>query len=270
LPSQNNRKDIIMKKNLTILVAGVILLAGCGTYQGYGAANGAYFGSLLGSAIGGISGGPRGSDVGTLVGLAGGAVVGAAIGNAADNARKDDMAQYQQEKQRLAAKRAQRQNNGSSNRSYGQYDSDDSGFDATNSADDRIDIDFGDASNPEEKSGCGTASLIVRNVKFTDPDGNYTLTAGEQGDISFEIYNSGDGAAYNVEPVVKEVSGNKRIMVSPGILVESLAAHKGLRYTAHVMAYKTLKDGMAKFSISVLVNKQKVTTEASLWVRTSR
>ena len=260
-----------MKKNMIMLVAGMMMLASCGTYQGYGAANGAYFGSLLGSAIGGISGGPHGSDVGTLVGLAGGAVVGAAIGSAADNARKDDMAQYRQEKQRLAAKReARKNNNQNSNSTYGQYSTDDSGFDATNSADDRIDIDFGTGANPEEQSSCEAPSLVVRNVKFTDPDGNSTLTAGEQGDISFEIYNSGDGAAYNVEPVVKEISGNKRIMVSPGILVESLAAHKGLRYTAHVMAYKTLKDGTAKFSISVLANKQTATKDVTLTVRTSR
>ncbi len=259
-----------MKKNLIVFVAGLMLLASCGTYQGYGAANGAYFGSLLGSAIGGISGGPRGSDVGTLIGLAGGAVVGAAIGNAADNAQKEDQAQYRQEKQRLAAKRAARKNSSSQSGDYSQYGTDDSGFDATNSADDRIDIDFGTAANPEEQTGCDSQSLVIRNVKFTCPESNNVLKYGEQGDISFEIYNSGNCAAYNVEPVVKEASGNKRIIVSPGILVESLAAHKGLRYTAHVMACRQLKDGVAKFSISVLVNKQKVTQDVTLAVKTSR
>lgn len=259
-----------MKKNLMVLVAGLMMLASCGTYQGYGAANGAYFGSLLGSAIGGISGGPRGSDVGTVIGLAGGAVVGAAIGNAADNARKEDMAQYRQEKQRLAAKRAERQNGGNQNSDYGQYGSGDSGFDATNSGDDRIDIDFGNAGNPEEQTGCEGAALEIRNARFVTPDGSDVLSGGKQCDIVFEIYNTGNVAVSNVEPMVKEVSGNKRIVVSPGILVEHLAAHKGLRYTAHVMAYKQLKNGTARFTLSVLVDKQKVTKDVALTVRTSR
>lgn len=259
-----------MKKNLTILVAGLMILASCGTYQGYGAANGAYFGSLLGSAIGGISGGPRGSDVGTIIGLAGGAVVGAAIGNAADNAQKEDMAQYRQEKQRLAAKRAERKNADNPNDDYGQYGSDNSGFDATNSGDDRIDIDFGNAGNPEEQTGCGEAVLEIHNARFVTPDGSNVLTCGKQCDIVFEIYNAGNAPACNVEPMVKEVSGNRRIVVSPGILVENLAAHKGLRYTAHVMAYKQLKNGTAKFTLSVLANKQKVTKDITLTVKTSR
>ncbi len=250
-----------------------MLLASCGTYEGYGAMNGAYFGSLLGSAIGGISGGPRGSDVGTIIGMAGGAVAGAAIGSAADKSRQDDMAQYRQEKERLAAKRSARSNdsyNGYNSYNNNQYNSDDSGFDSTNSADDRIDIDFGTPSNPEETTGCTTASLEIRNARFVTPDKSNMLTIGKQCDIVFEIYNAGNGVAYNVEPVVKEITGNKRIMVSPGIQVERLGAHKGLRYTAHVMAYKTLKDGTAQFSLSVTTDKTQTTKPVILTVKTAR
>ncbi len=233
-----------MKKNVIVLVAGLMLLASCGTYEGYGAMNGLYVGSLLGSAIGGISGGPRGSDIGTIIGMAGGAVAGAAIGSAADKSRQYDMAQYRQEKA--------------------------SGFDSTNSADDRIDIDFGAPSNPEEAIGCETAALEIRNAKFITHDKSNTLTSGKQCDIVFEIYNAGNGAAYNVEPVIKEVSGNKRIMISPGILVEKLGAHKGLRYTAHVMSYKTLKDGTARFSLSVNADKKQASQPVVLTVKTAR
>ncbi len=259
-----------MKKNVIMLVAGLMLLASCGTYEGYGAANGAYLGSLLGSAIGGISGGPRGSDVGTIIGMAGGAVAGAAIGSAADKAKQDDMAQYRQEKERLAAKRSTHSNNSYNGYNYNQYGTDDSGFDSTNSADDRIDIDFGAPSNPEERTGCETASLQIRNARFVTHDKSNTLTSGKQCDIVFEIYNAGNGTAYNVEPVVKEITGNKRIMVSPGILVERLGAHKGLRYTAHVMSYKSLKDGTARFSLSVNADKKQVSQPVILTVRTAR
>ena len=262
-----------MKKNAIVLAAGLMLLASCGTYEGYGAVNGAYFGSLLGSAIGGISGGPRGSDVGTIIGMAGGAVAGAAIGSAADKSRQDDMAQYRQEKERLAAKRSSRSNDSyNSYNSYNnnQYSTDDSGFDSTNSADDRIDIDFGTPSNPEERTGCETASLEIRNARFVTPDKSNTLTTGKQCDIVFEIYNAGNGVAYNVDPVVKEVTGNKRIMISPGIQVERLGAHKGLRYTAHVMSYKTLKDGTARFSLSVTADNKQATQPIMLSVKTAR
>lgn len=236
-----------MKKNAIVLAAGLMLLASCGTYEGYGAINGAYFGSLLGSAIGGISGGPRGSDMGTIIGMAGGAVAGAAIGSAADKSRQYDMAQYRQEKS-----------------------TDYSGFDSTNSADDRIDIDFGAPSNPEETTGCETASLEIRNARFVTPDKSNTLTTGKQCDIVFEIYNAGNSVAYNVEPVVKEVTGNKRILISPGIQVERLGAHKGLRYTAHVMSYKALKDGTAQFSLSVTADKKQATQPIMLSVKTAR
>ena len=58
-----------MKKNVLMLLAAVLLLTGCDTYTGAGAATGGYFGAIIGSAIGGISDGRRGSDVGTLIGM---------------------------------------------------------------------------------------------------------------------------------------------------------------------------------------------------------
>ena len=69
-----------MKKSFILLLCPLLLLTGCGTYTGEGAAVGGSFGAILGSAIGGISGGRRGSDIGTLIGVAGGAAIGAAIG----------------------------------------------------------------------------------------------------------------------------------------------------------------------------------------------
>ncbi len=264
-----------MKTNITILMASVLLLASCGTYQGQGAAGGAYFGSILGSAIGGISNGHRGSDVGTLIGMAGGAVVGAAIGKAADDQRSSDLQQYQAEKQRLASNRQTRA--ASTSDSY-QQDYSYSGYDSTNSGDDRIDIDFGTESSTSNEgvpvsslvSASGKASLEIRNARFIDEDGDNVISRGEQCEIAFEIYNSGTATAYNIEPYVAETSGNSHIMVSPNILVESLAAGKGVKYTARVVGDNSLKTGTAQFAIGVLLNGTAATQSIDFTVNTSK
>ena len=125
-----------MKKSMLTWIIGGVLMSSCGTYTGEGAATGAAFGSILGSAIGGISGGWRGHDVGTIVGMAGGAIVGAAIGSAAD---QKEQQKYEEYKQQRTQRRSRRQydNDDYSYQQQGGY-SDDSGFDATNSGDDRI------------------------------------------------------------------------------------------------------------------------------------
>lgn len=268
-----------MKTNTTILLISVLLLASCGTYQGQGAATGAYFGSILGSAIGGISNGHRGSDVGTLVGLAGGAVVGAAVGKAADDQRTSDLQQYQAEKQRLAANRQARSAGSSSNSYYQQSDGYDySGYDATNSGDDRIDIDFGATDNTGSEgvsasslvSSSGKSQLEIRNARFIDSNSDNVISRGEQCEIAFEIFNTGTATAYNIEPYVSETSGNDHIMVSPNILVESLASGKGVKYTARVVGDRSLKNGSAQFVIGALLNGQEATSHISFSVATSK
>ena len=120
-----------MKKLLVISVSTMLMLSSCGTYAGSGAATGGYFGSIVGSAIGGITGGWRGHDIGSLVGLAGGAVVGAAIGAAADNAEQQKYEDYKAQRQERIRNMQRR------DAPELEYD-DDSGFDSSNSGDDRL------------------------------------------------------------------------------------------------------------------------------------
>ena len=145
-----------MKKGIVYLAAGAILLSGCDTYTGAGAYAGATLGSIIGSAIGGISNGPRGSDLGTIVGMAGGAAVGAVIGSVGDKADQqrvhDHYDQVQRNKQRgynpynTGSQRQTPSGNlaGNGNDDIYSYSGsnigapDESGFDATNSGDDRI------------------------------------------------------------------------------------------------------------------------------------
>lgn len=245
-----------MKKTLTILIASSVIFASCGTYQGEGAYNGAWFGSLLGSAIGGIADGPHGSDVGTIIGVAGGAIIGSAIGAAADKSRNEDLEQYYAEKDRLAMRREARKGTASSGSNYDSFNSSstDSGFDSSNSGDDRIDIDFGtESSYPEASVDATTKHLEIRNARFIDTDGNNIITRGEKCEIVFDVFNSSNAVARNIEPVIIETTGNKHILVSPAVLIESLAPNKGIRYTARVVADRSLKNATAHFTLCVML-----------------
>lgn len=114
-----------MKKSFIVIMFSLLTMSSCGTYTADGAMTGGMFGAMIGSAIGGISGGWRGSNVGQIVGMAGGAVVGAAIGAAEDQKQEERI-------QQQAQRRAERQR---------AYDYGDSGFDPSNSGDDRIILD---------------------------------------------------------------------------------------------------------------------------------
>ncbi len=282
-----------MKKNIVILCAATMMLASCGTYAGAGAGQGAYFGGILGSAIGGITGGHRGHDLGTILGMAGGAALGAAIGSAADDQRASDLEMYQAEKARLAANRRARQNQQTvttttttttttvpEGYSYEQGAIQDSGFDSTNSADDRIELDLSDNSSSDYNNGGSSVETItaetgspvveIRNARFVDGDGDNEIARGESSNIVFEIYNSGTATAYNLQPTVLETTGNKHILVSPAILIENLGAGKGVRYTARVVADKSLKEGVAQFSVAVVQGSETLTKVVKFTVPTKK
>ncbi len=269
-----------MKKIMMAALAGTVVLTSCGTYAGTGAYAGASLGGILGSAIGGISNGPRGSDVGTLIGIAGGAVVGGAIGQAQDEARQRDYEQYQQDKAERAAARAQQQ---SSTYDY------DSGFDGSNSGDDRI-YDFSSSeytgnysasqaqtSAPMHSSVEGlagnytyTPSVEIRNARFVDDNQDGEIQRGELSKIIFEVYNNGQQTITDVVPTVVETTGNKHLFISPSMHVESIEPGKGIRYTALVKADNRLKPGRATFAVSVIHNNAAISQVSEFNVPTRR
>lgn len=250
-----------MKKVLTILVGSTLLLSSCGTYTGSGAYVGGSFGSILGSAIGGIAGGPRGSDIGTIVGMASGAIIGASVGNQAD----------QQRSKASHHNNSETRNEQRPSDVYNPSEHDDSGFDATNSGDDRI-YDF----NGEDYTGDYSAkapvktmpssriddlemnhvkyspSLEIVNARFVDANKDNKINRGETCKVIFEVMNRSTEPVYDVVPTVVETTGNKQIYISPNIHVEKIDAGKGIRYTAMIKAGSRLKDGEAHFCVSVL------------------
>lgn len=266
-----------MGKSFIIGMSALLLLGSCDTYTGSGIYMGSSLGSIFGSAIGGIAGGPRGSDVGTLVGMVGGAVAGAAIGQAADQKQQ---AQRDADIADMRARRAERQARSQSsysnnNSSYGS--SADSGFDANNGGDDRI-YDFKGSdysgnysarqpnvtmpmeSGVENLAGDlkYTPDIEIKNARFVDDNQDGKIKRGEMSKVIFEVYNRGNHTLYDVVPTVVEASGNRHIVISPNMHIESIEPGKGIRYTALVKADDRLKDGTAHFCVSVVQGDKKI------------
>jgi len=236
-----------MKKVMVFAVGAALLMSSCGSYMATGAYTGSSIGGMLGSAIGGITGGGRGSDWGYIIGMAGGAAVGGAIGNAADKAQQRKIEGYHDAVRARSDQRYQQQGYGQGNYSYGNQDG---AFDPNNGGDDRIDLNIGGVPGASANFASSSA-LVIENVRYLDDDGNLTLSAGEVSRIAFDLKNKSGQTLYHVKPVVTELTGNRHILVSPTIEVESIAPGSGIRYTATVVGDRSLKKGTAQFEVSV-------------------
>lgn len=253
--------DRVMKKVILLMLCSSLVMSSCDTYTGSGAYAGGSIGSILGSAIGGLSGGPRGSDMGTIIGMAGGAVVGAVIGSQADQAQADREAAYKQD-------RVERRSGG--DYSNAPVTDNPEIFDSNNGGDDRL-YDFkgkdytGDYSAQQPTTSMPTATveelgarfsysptLEIVNARFVDDNEDNCLNRNETCKVIFEIVNRGHEPVFDVVPTVVETTGNKHIFISPSIHVEKVSPGSGVRYTAMVKADRKLKDGMARFCVSVI------------------
>lgn len=289
-----------MGKSFIIGMSALLLLGSCDTYTGTGAYMGSTLGSIFGSAIGGIAGGPHGSDVGTIVGMVGGAVAGAAIGQATDQKqqaqREADIADM---RARRAERQARRQGSYGNDNTYGHgnnygYDNQGSdysgsGFDANNGGDDRI-YDFKgsdysgnysakqpDVNMPMQSSVDNlaenlkyTPDIEIKNARFVDDNQDGKIERGELSKVIFEVYNRGNHTLYDVVPTVVEATGNRHIMISPKMHVESIQPGKGIRYTALVKADNRLKDGNAQFCVSVVQGNKKISKVCEFDIPTAR
>ena len=276
-----------MKKVIAYSLVGAIMVSSCSTADS-GASNGAFFGSILGSAIGGISGGHRGSDIGTIVGMAGGAIAGAAIGSANEKKEQKKYEEYLRQRNERYSREYQKREISRMN--------DESGFDPNNGGDDRIEMEpespatasvRNSSDEPYTTVEAKTVTLDqlkamtnynvnineriqLRNVSFVDADGNGEIQPEEECKVSFEIMNNSDVEIFDVVPTVIEVSGNKHIHISPGIRVESIKPHQGVRYSATVKADKRLKDGNAVIRVAVAQGQNDITSQVKEFNITTR
>ena len=187
-------------------------LNGLATGAAIGNTIGSAMGVLIGDSKGGWHGGYRGSALGSILGTVTGATVGYAI------TKPRDGKIYPQENSR--------------------------NIDTKEVTEHTQPVDAPLAYSPLE-------DLRIENIRWMDRDQNQALHAEESCKISFEIMNQGRETAYNVLPKVTEVSGKKRIYISPSLLVKEISPNNGIRYTATIRAGKRIKKGEALFRLSV-------------------
>ena len=105
------------------------------------------------------------------------------------------------------------------------------------------------SSNTPTDSYYVPSGLQITNIRFIDENRNQTIDANEKCKLIFDIVNDGDVAAYNVTPIVEEVSGMKHVRISPAALISYMPVGNQIRYTAVIQGGKRLKTGEAVFRI---------------------
>lgn len=93
------------------------------------------------------------------------------------------------------------------------------------------------------------SGLRITNIRFIDDNRNHTIDAEETCKLVFDIVNSGDVSAYNIMPVIEEMTQMKNLTISPSAQISYLPQGDRVRYTATIAAGKRLKSGEAVFRV---------------------
>ena len=209
-------KPIDMKQKIIVLGLATLLLCGCGsTYQATSTLAGASIGGNVGGAIGGLVGSNRhwdGGYRGSAIGTLVGTLAGAAIGGAISSAQE-----------RKAQERK---------------------------AQEGYPVEKQHAYTPQPNDiPSSVGYLQIRNIRFIDENRNHIIELEEHSKVIFEIINTSHETVYNAVPIVQ--TDNKRIYVSPSVMLEQIAPHEGIKYTAHIRGGKRLKDGEVIIHIAI-------------------
>ena len=105
------------------------------------------------------------------------------------------------------------------------------------------------SNNVPSESYYAPSGLRITNIRFIDDNRNQAIDANEKCKLIFDIVNDGDVAAYNVTPVVEEVSGMKNLSISPSAQISYMPVGNQIRYTAVIQGEKRLKTGEATFRV---------------------
>ena len=208
-------------KKLTIgILLIALVLSGCASGRmgnPSAIAAGASIGGSLGNAIGGIVGehnrGWRGGYRGSAIGTIVGTIAGAAVGSA--------LTAPKEEKTDVYIPRTSREEV------------------------------YTPSSGKRPVAQKAAASLRLYKIRFIDESRNQMIDAGENSKVIFEVMNEGREPAYNVVPIVEQVTKMKHIHISPSVMIETILPGEGIRYTATISAGDKLKDGEAIFRVAV-------------------
>lgn len=93
------------------------------------------------------------------------------------------------------------------------------------------------------------SGLRITNIRFIDDNRNHVIDAEETCKLVFEIVNEGDVSAYNITPIVEEVTEMKHLTISPSVQISYLPQGDKVRYTTTIAGGKRLKTGEAVFRL---------------------
>ena len=93
------------------------------------------------------------------------------------------------------------------------------------------------------------SGLRITDIRFIDDNRNHIIDAQENCKLVFDIVNEGDVSAYNITPVIEEVTGMKHISISPSVQISYMPQGDRIRYTATIAGGKRLKSGEAVFRV---------------------
>ena len=177
-------------------------------------------------------------------------------------------------------------NRNQSSSDYSQEGSQESGFDPSNSGDDRVygvdgnGVQGGQSNAPETISPSSTSEasrmngyvynpqLEIRNARLTDSNRDNILGPNEVCRITFEIYNTSSRTMTDIVPVVVEANKNRHIYISPSIHVEKIDPGRGIRYSAVVKADGRLRDGSARFYVSAIQGNRTISKVSEFNIQT--
>ena len=115
-----------------------------------------------------------------------------------------------------------------------------------------------------------TPSIEIRNARFVDDNEDGKIQRDEICKIIFEVINRGNQPLTDVVPTVIEANGNRHIFISPSMHIESIAPGKGIRYTAVIKADNRLKEGNARFCVSVIQGGEAISKVSEFNIPTIR
>ena len=93
------------------------------------------------------------------------------------------------------------------------------------------------------------SGLRIMNIRFIDDNRNHVIDAEEKCKLVFDIVNEGDVSAYNITPVIEEMTEMKYIAISPSAQISYLPQGDKVRYTATIAGGRRLKSGEAVFRV---------------------
>lgn len=93
------------------------------------------------------------------------------------------------------------------------------------------------------------SDISIQNIRFIDENRDHVIEAGESSKLVFDLVNEGSAPAYNIVPVIEELSGIKHLTISPMRQISYMPQGNQIRYTVTIRADKRLKSGLAQFRL---------------------